>query len=483
VGSAYFVENRRGERAWETALARLAAEGETLDLASLWPGPVLPTENFCATPVLDGLAEVIDGDAEKGEPARKRERLTALDPSRRGHTKPPSLSRGGVNWTAWREYLAQAGVFTVPKDEPDPAKAVFEALESNRKLFDDLAGAAATHRKAQFTPPPGRRLHSQSNDTVRLDLPHLTPVHSLARAVALRARARLGFAVGAVSVHTLADVRTLCRLRDACNGDGLLVAYLVAESIQKSASDIIYEGIVARSWDGSALSTLQAELAAHEHEKRVTDAMRLELGLVASFLDRDPQRLAEEFNVGSTPATALVSLLSPEGWKRQHQATYITLHLDHILRPLKSQGSAGLLAHKELLSTQLPRGLNAAVPRLALTICSGVADAAAFSEIDRLQLLTACALERFFLEHQHYPEGLEELRPAFVPQVPVDLDGRPLRYERDQANGRYRLWSVGLNLVDDWHGRLPPAPPPSGSEPQATGRRASDWLLAFPVSP
>ena len=61
----------------------------------------------------------------------------------------------------------------------------------------------------------------------------------------------------------------------------------------------------------------------------------------------------------------------------------------------------------------------------------------------------ACAIERYRLEHQNPPDRLSELKPRFIPKIPVDLfDGRPLRYQAE-ADGSYILYSIAWNEVDD----------------------------------
>ena len=65
------------------------------------------------------------------------------------------------------------------------------------------------------------------------------------------------------------------------------------------------------------------------------------------------------------------------------------------------------------------------------------------------QALTACALERYLLKHHDYPDTLSALVPDFLPKAPIDpLDDAPMRY-RKTANGRYQLWSVGPDRIDD----------------------------------
>jgi hypothetical protein len=66
-----------GSRQWRKVQARLAREGQPLDLRTLAPDPIPDAENFCAIPLLRDLSVVIDDDWDKGEPGKKRARLKA----------------------------------------------------------------------------------------------------------------------------------------------------------------------------------------------------------------------------------------------------------------------------------------------------------------------------------------------------------------------------------------------------------------------
>lgn len=71
------------------------------------------------------------------------------------------------------------------------------------------------------------------------------------------------------------------------------------------------------------------------------------------------------------------------------------------------------------------------------------------AETKRRLIVTAIALERFALQHKEYPRSLRDLVPAFLPGVTVDfMDGKELRYWRNDE-GRYVLYSVGLDVVDN----------------------------------
>ena len=59
------------------------------------------------------------------------------------------------------------------------------------------------------------------------------------------------------------------------------------------------------------------------------------------------------------------------------------------------------------------------------------------------------ALRTFEMSHGRPPAILDELTPAILASIPLDpFDGEPIRYGRE-ANGSWRVWSVGPNCRDD----------------------------------
>jgi len=78
-----------------------------------------------------------------------------------------------------------------------------------------------------------------------------------------------------------------------------------------------------------------------------------------------------------------------------------------------------------------------------------------------LQLeLAACEIERYRLEHGHYPESLD----ALPNQAAIDpLHGSTFRYER--SDGGFRLYSIGPNGVDD-----------GGKEVKGSPLDRKDWV-------
>ena len=86
---------------------------------------------------------------------------------------------------------------------------------------------------------------------------------------------------------------------------------------------------------------------------------------------------------------------------------------------------------------------------LCLPDLNSVALKAARGQVANTLAATACALERYRLAHQAYPQDLASLTPNYLRQVPRDLfTGAPLQY-RLQPDGQFLLYSVGQNGKDD----------------------------------
>jgi hypothetical protein len=65
------------------------------------------------------------------------------------------------------------------------------------------------------------------------------------------------------------------------------------------------------------------------------------------------------------------------------------------------------------------------------------------------EALIACALERYRVAHNAYPEKLDALVPQYLDKIPTDIiGGRPLHYRRADG-GKFLLYSVGWNETDD----------------------------------
>ncbi|MFA6545144.1 MAG: hypothetical protein WCS99_12070 [Limisphaerales bacterium] len=94
--------------------------------------------------------------------------------------------------------------------------------------------------------------------------------------------------------------------------------------------------------------------------------------------------------------------------------------------------------------------------------------------------LTAIALHRHRLKHGGFPTELSALVPTILPAVPRDfMDGQPLRY-RLEADGQFRLWSVGEDFKDDGADATPVDPSKAGDS--VNWLKGRDWVWPLPAT-
>lgn len=95
------------------------------------------------------------------------------------------------------------------------------------------------------------------------------------------------------------------------------------------------------------------------------------------------------------------------------------------------------------------------------------------SEGTKRMAIVAIALKRYQLKYGKYPSNLDSLAPEFVHAVPPDpIDGKPLRY-RQNEDGTFLLYSIGLNGSDDGGA----ASPEDWLSPEAL-----DWVWPQPAT-
>jgi hypothetical protein len=93
----------------------------------------------------------------------------------------------------------------------------------------------------------------------------------------------------------------------------------------------------------------------------------------------------------------------------------------------------------------------------------GAPGRAAEAEARRRIVVTAIVLERYRNRKGSYPKTLQELVPDWIESSPVDfMDGQPLRYHPTE-DGRFALYSIGLDCTDNG-GEMKGLPPMSAYE-------------------
>jgi hypothetical protein len=489
------IENWRGAKAWSSAKRELLAHGEPLSIERIVPPLPKDDENFAATPLLRDLLDyAVEGTPQslawRNPGALARATAVSLPTPRKppsdrgagsgGHRIEGSARDGRIDLRAYAlgvrlmprncppnldpelakryGYLAPGVNWTKPTNVQTVAAAI---LDPAQELLEHLQ---------RFDPELGeieqavRRPHSQFaihwSEDFRALLPHLASLKHLTTLFSVRATARLYKHDGG---GALADAFTCLRLAGAVHTEPLLISQLVRIGQHAIAVKTIAEGLAAQQWNGEQLSELQHALAQSDFQQDLVRALRGERVLQNNFVDRltrfrGPPLDAVLADDGNADAMLTLCGWVP-GWIRQNQVRlnrYDDLSLRQALDPnwplnLVNAPPKELLLHQASLDNNSPY---AVLGRLLAADCAKTQTKAARAlTINRLAII-ACALERYRLEHQNFPESLSELTRGYLNVSLQDpMSAENLRYERTPADAEspssYRLWSVGLNGRDD----------------------------------
>ena len=315
--------------------------------------------------------------------------------------------------------------------------------------------------------------------TGSIRLPHLSDYKRLAQTLAPRA-------VLAMHEHDTNGVFTnllaLSRMATAWTPEPTEVSLLVRFSIVNMAQQAIWESMQTDYWTEPQLAALQREWESVRLFEGLPDTAELS-GADLIRICRDSRNTSYSQQIGgwgpiyrgalSSPMTGVPNLWATLQGYRQHasyrnrgsyedeQALLLYFHARHqeLQRAVACSswaemrslpGVTNAVAFQGAKSSRMTVLMN--LKRIGLGAQTGsrtVIGRAAETEARRRLIVTALALERFALQHKEYPPALTNLVPAFLPAVPQDfMDGQPLRYLRSEQ-GRYLLYSVGLDCVDN----------------------------------
>ena len=451
--------NWAGAKANQQALARVAEEGETLDFKALLPPPVDPAKNFFAIEPLKDLALIIDNDTDKGAPAEKRKALEAMkiEAKNSGPLAFHGVRLGRrADMEAFANMLRQSELgASITGAQTEQAMRL--ALEMNRPQIL-LLTSELQRAEAEFTPTFGQR--KLPENLFALPLPHYNGPMKVGHVLHLHgvACAEAGDAVAAIQ-----DARVLLRFSAACQREPLLISLLVGVTLQAQAHELVWQTLVTQKANAESLSVLQQELSM-DGEAVVLQALRGEMAAASSIMDYAKKSSAAEVarlfggidGGGIQPGLSgrIGIWLMPQGYLAWNHGTLVEAELNGFILPLKKGGLAALADAAGTLETEIKdmnkwSNLHKLLASLAIPSVIGIAERVIATETQRRQALIACALERYFVQHQAYPAALADLVPQFLDQVPSDvMDGKPMRYRKTEK-GRYVIWATGFDGKDD----------------------------------
>ena len=498
VPAYYWFENYTGRRALEKVVAEYAESGFPLEAEAVLPAAVPDTENFGATPLLDGI---MDAESKSGTTKRKflkdllpRSRGPAPRPAGLSKTKaepgvvplpsvvPPavadhsSIDESNPQWPNIRAYLIAYTTCKPPADETSDVRAVYEALEVHRAVFDELI-AAAQRPLALLTPPPRERIDAWRQGDVFCPTSELM---NLSRFVLMRSRAAaaLGRNDEAAALSSV-----IWKLGRASLPESTVLSHYVAKTIERLWISSVGTIVRGRQADDPMLLELLGQCGSDwSPEKDLQRTFRGEGSyLTASF--RGLLAQASDFgnSLGSPSFEERMIRYGPSGWVDHNIATGLRRIHRHYLSPLATGGFATLPASCDVMDSITSSSMEQWAPDRFLGVLSGLftpLSKGIVSHAQRIRLtLLAIAMERYRLKHGRYPPDATALVPDCIAAVPPDIDGAPLRVVTPADGATSVIYSIGWNLTDDWHGVIP------ATYKEEYDWQNADWQLALPFPP
>lgn len=473
----YWVERFRGSHAFQQAVAAYKADGESLDIASLLAMRPPDSQNFGATPLLDGMMEPPDKDGIHGpRVVQIKKHLESVSPGRFDFDSP-----GSINWKDCRLQMASRN-YVPPRDEFSDLRAVYVALNREQPLFDELIGASL-RPYAVFTPAPA--------DRGAFDAENFRPLTNGLSGwfVLLRLRAIAASALGRAD-EAVDLARVFWKTRKALLAEpgfyGWFAAHFPANYWLACAREVPNSPGVS---DAALQHLLDQTKQDWSPESELSSALRSEAAMQHDWWRKSLPEVEGTFFFeakevllhGRLPTWRNNNFARwcPAGWLRRCAAEDVRrLHLFGV-RQARTSGFADLpAAARELKKEDESPGSWFFGYRFMNTRGMGNLLRVMTSDcvrIRRMQL--ALGMERFRLKYQRYPENTSLLLPDFLSAIPSDIDGHPLRIHTTTDGKSSVIYSVGWNLADDWHGKLP------DKYDERDDFENADWAISVPFPP
>lgn len=300
----------------------------------------------------------------------------------------------------------------------------------------------------------------------------------------------------------LDDIKLILKLDSGLKQEPIWVSGIYARAMVRNCMGSIWEGLNHHVWTDSQLAELQVSLQEIDVLKGYQLSLRGDaLGRVVPLVDDSLHHRDDTASwvLYGGPLREVIppGTKMPQLWTAEEFAFWLLPNGTFDMAKARSVSFAMEAARKVVdLATHrvFPTKANEfenkitslnpyAVPNLLLQyseisphgINEGSAMGFSVSQFFVDAAIIQCALERYRLAHGKYPESLNELRPYSNGPLPHDLiNGEPYHYKL-QPDGKFLLYSVGWNQVDD-----------GGTivynihSPDAIDREKGDWVWPIP---
>ena len=457
------VESWRAEKDWKQMQQEIAERGEPLTWQDMAGAEIPDEENFAMTPLLRPLSEYTIDFANTSGPVIWKDPNAVKRASLRLPSSPRSDdedgSDGRVDFEGWRKAFEDDDGFVLPGTPKTAAEDVLFAL---KKYDGELEELTESSRRLRF-----EYMRNKEAIFSALPLPFLRPFKGWALVFKLRATALLETAN---SDHAFEDIQTILRLAEFLEDEPLLITQLVEIAVRAIAIKTFWQGWADHKWSAEHLAWFQSYFATND-SRHIVPNMYVGERAFSGVLIRDfsDSRIGSEAEQSSSIVRRLISKRNQIAIARLYNVLIDESQqsLDSavpLFQPNKDYARlAGIppAIPNAALSSRFPEanpdgGLfsNFANPYTAMAVGLVPAVTSVLAKMDRIQVTSdlveaVCALERYWLEHDEYPDDLASLVPTYLPEIPMDLmDGQPLRYTK-RDDGWFDLYSVGHNQKDD----------------------------------
>ena len=354
-------------------------------------------------------------------------------------------------------------------------------------------------------------------------LPHLAPMKQGIQTLSYSAMTDLHHGKTARAAHT---VRSMIALSEGFRDEPLGISQLVRAAMMQIPISTTWELSQAPDVSDTDLKAIQADFDRVDFRKSLEQSLVMERAM-GNMMIRQFREKGRIFGQGATPAMGGTPVTTISGWDRFEERA------KQVLSPRELQKNLSELVWQSALSYEdemrhlkavavVIDGVRAssnrcyfevvAETRAKMNALTGVKheeeeDGLLFcgvgedslsnfrttitdvgwaysifkkvgqTETFRSLVATAIALNRYKLRHGEFPDELAKLTPDFLVKPARDpVDGQLLRYRRE-ADGRFTLYSVGEDGVDNGGD---PSPGPGKSPHWQKGR---DWVWPQPATP
>ncbi len=476
----YAEEDFRGWYAWRHFKYEWEAKGEHFDFASFIPPPVPDDQNFALTPI---VASSYDWLLDKNGKKLDRPKTNYVDRLSMNRESYSGLIDSPTNYASWamskmtdlkewqgyyRALATKTHEFPVSPTPQTPAADVLLALSKYDSDIEEV-------RKASALPYSRFPIYYNSDHPSEIILVHLASLKRCCQVLQLRACAELE---SSQSDKALDDVKLMFRLANSVRNEPFLISHLVRIALTSLALQPVWEGQVKHKWSDVQLAELERELAPlnflnnygfsmrNERAGAILeiDSMRKERDYkkfemyfrsTRGFADEDESSIQYSPKISELLVFPLDSplglYLMPDGWYYRNELTVAEMHQRCFLPMIDTNLQVALPkikndANKYFMELNLGPWNLLALDSVGLR-SDGRKFAYGQNSINMARV--ACALERYRLAHNEYPETLDALAPQFIAQIPHDvIVGKPLHYSRNDG-GKFLLYSIGWNETDD----------------------------------